>query len=342
MLAAKAGVERKVPQLIKPCYYLFIFTRYFFAYLRKLPHKNTVKQPNNSMLVKITLHNIRKFLKNLYFLCFLNGILFTALLFFASESKYETQLFSIIAKKIRNQLPANYSKDAYAVRAMQTAYELQSKRYLVFANEELDGIKANIFHPATVDLMTGNGACGSYATVLSRILKSNDMKVRIGQMKVKGEYGGHMFVETETGSGWIVLDPMFNLAFKKQDGSIAGFDEIKDNWDYYKQQLPAQYPAEYNYEGVRYTNWDKIPGVTTTIKSLLNFFIGKEKADEISIRPYLLRIYNKLAWATFWVWLLVALYTSRRFIKRNSNTASLNIKNNAAKEVLSNELSPVV
>lgn len=268
------------------------------------------------MPVKTTLRTIRKFLRNLYFLCFLNGLLLASLLYFASESKYETQLFSIIARRIRNNLPANYSKNDFAIKAMQTAYDLQAKRYLVFANEHMDGLKANFFHPSTVDLMTGNGACGSYATVLARILKSNDMKVRIAQMKVNNVYGGHIFVETKTENGWVVLDPTFNLAFKKADGSLSSFNDLNKNWEQYKQQLPADYPAEYNYAGVRYTNWEKIPGITTIIKSVLDAVIGKEKADTISVRPYMLRIYNKLAWVTFFVWLMVALYTLKRFRKQ--------------------------
>lgn len=287
-----------------------------FFHLRKLTHKNPSYDSIIVMPVRKTLQTVRNFLKNLYFLCFLNGALLVNLFYFASESKYEKQLFSIIAKKIRNQLPANYSKSDYAIKAMQTAYDLQSKRYLIFANEPIDGVKTNVFHPSTVDLMTGNGACGSYSIVLARILKSNDMRVRIGQMEVNGTYGGHTFVETQTENGWIVLDPTFNLAFKKADGSLAGFTDVNKNWETYKQQLPANYPAEYNYEGVRYTNWEKIPGVTTTIKSLLNAVIGKEKADTISVRPYLLRIYNKLAWITFIIWLLVALYTLKRFRKQ--------------------------
>lgn len=261
------------------------------------------------MPFKSAVHAIRRFFKNLYFLCFLNGLLLASLLYFATESKYETELFTIIARQIRNTLPANPSKSAFAVKAMATAYELQEKRFVVFANQPVEGIKANFFHPSTVDLMTGNGACGSYSIVLARILKANDMQVRIGQMKVNGVYGGHMFVETKTETGWIVLDPMFDIVFTKNDGTIAGFDELNKNWAAYKTQVPANYPPEYNYEGVRYTNWEKVPGVTTTIKSVLNFFIGREKADHISVRPFLLRIYNKLAWVTFFIWLSVTLYT---------------------------------
>ena len=142
------------------------------------------------------------------------------------------------------------------------------------------------------------------------------MPVKIGQMKVKGVYGVHMFIETKTENGWIVLDPMFDLAFKKPDGTIAGFNDLNTNWGYYKQQLPNDYNTAYSYEGVRYTNWDKIPGITTSIKSMLNIVLGKEKADLISIRPYLLRIYNKLAWITFFIWAFIFYSTVKKLRKK--------------------------
>jgi hypothetical protein len=168
------------------------------------------------------------------------------------------------------------------------------------------------------------------------------MKVRIGQMKVNGVYGGHMFIETETENGWVILDPTYNLAFKKADGSLSSFSELHKNWEQYKQQLPADYPAEYNYEGVRYTNWNKIPGVTTTIKSVLNVLIGKEKADTISIRPYLLRVYNKLAWFTFFVWLIIAFYTFKAFRKKyKGKLIAANVITNEQNDV-STRLSPAI
>ena len=268
------------------------------------------------MPVKTLTNKLKSFFKNLYFLCFLNGVLLTSLFYFFTESKYETELFKIIAGKIKTQLTENYSKTDFALKAMHTSYELQEKRYLMFGNQQLEGVKANFFHPSTVDLMTGNGACGSYSTVLARILKSNDMPVKIGQMKVKGVYGVHMFIETKTENGWIVLDPMFDLAFKKPDGTIAGFNDLNTNWGYYKQQLPNDYNTAYSYEGVRYTNWDKIPGITTSIKSMLNIVLGKEKADLISIRPYLLRIYNKLAWITFFIWAFIFYSTVKKLRKK--------------------------
>jgi hypothetical protein len=278
-------------------------------------------------------HIIKSIPQNLYFLFLLNGLLAATFFFFGTESKYESQLFMAISRKIKDSLPPNYTRQAYVIKANQTTYFLEERRYSVFGTKQIEGIKANLFHPSTVDLMTGNGACASYAAVLSRILKANAMEVRIGQMKVNGVYGGHMFVETKTESGWVVLDPMFNLAFKKTDGSLASFKDLQQNWDTYKQQVPPNYSPEYSYRDVRYTNWNKIPVLTPAIKSVLNFFIGKEKADLISIRPYLLRIYNKLSWMTAFALLISLLQTIRIFNKRKVHLTLLSKQTEAEMEL---------
>ncbi|MBK8086635.1 MAG: hypothetical protein IPK31_00840 [Chitinophagaceae bacterium] len=266
-------------------------------------------------MIKIYWRKFKYIYRNLNFLFLLDGLLVATIFFFASESKYESQLFVAISNNIKDSLPANYSKEAFALKATETTFDLEENRYVVFGERKIEGLKANYFHPTTVDLMTGNGACASYAAVLARILKADGMKVRIGQMKVNGLYGGHMFVETKTESGWVVLDPMFNQSFKKPDGSLAGFKDLQQNWDFYKTQVPGNYKPEYSYSGVRYANWNKIPVITPAIKSILNFFIGKEKADLISVRPYLLRIYNKLTWLTGIV-LLISLIQTARIYKR--------------------------
>lgn len=266
--------------------------------------------------VRHALHKLKTIYKNLNFLFLINGLLAAACFFFATESKYEAQLFSAISKNIKDSLPANYSKQIFALKATETAYYLEENRYIIFGNKQITGVKANFFRPSTVDLMTGNGACASYAAVLARILKADGMQVRIGQMKVNGLYGGHMFVETKTESGWVVLDPMFNLAFKKPDGSLAQFKDLQQNWDIYKSQVPANYKSEYSFRDVRYTNWNKIPVLTPAIKSMLNLFIGTEKANLISIRPYLLRNYNKLAWATGFMLLFSLLQTAKIYVRK--------------------------
>ena len=261
---------------------------------------------------------IQRFKKSraiLYLLFFMNGVVLASGFYFVIESRYETELFEAIAQKIKSDLPPRYTENEFAIKALQVSNYLQERRYLVFGDQEINGIKATIFHPSTVDLMTNNGACGSYVTVLSRILKANNINVRIGQMQVNGRDAGHMIVEAYVNNRWIVLDPTYSLYFVNQNGLPATFNEIKNNWNTYKSQTPPDYNQTFSFEGIRYTNWKKFPPFTTAVKSILDLTMGKEKSDTISIRPYLLRNYHKLSWLTFLFEIVLILYTWKVYRK---------------------------
>lgn len=247
---------------------------------------------------------------------FLLGILCCLFFWFRTESAYETELFNNIQLKMKQSLPTNVSRDSFALAALHMTQYLEERRNLVFGKSNFSSIKYEYIHPATVDLMTGNGACGSYCLVLARILKSNGLPVRFGQMTVRSKAAGHIFIETKTESGWIVMDPFYDLAFVRPDGRFAGYDDLHNNWDYYKKQVPANYDSTYRYEDVRYTNWNKIPVVMPLLKKTLNLFMGKSRADKVSLRSYFLRIYDKLSWLTFFLIIGLGLRTVYLYRKR--------------------------
>lgn len=286
------------------------------------------------MRITAVLIALRRRLQNLYFLFFLNGLLLSSLFFFSTESTYESELFGAISKKIKSELPAGYTKTDYIIKALQTSNYLQERRYLIFGDQELAGIKANVFRPSTIDLMTNNGACGSYVTVLARILKSNNIPVRIGQMKVDGRYGGHMIVEARLNKKWVVLDPTYSLYFRKPDSTLATFADLQTNWNYYKIQAPPDYKNEYRFEGVRYTNWEKVPFLSAGLKKVLDVIFGKDVADSISIRPYLLRNYHKLVWINCFVLLFTFLYTLKQYQKRKPFFKQQFVKSSSKEEAV--------
>ena len=259
---------------------------------------------------------IKRITRSLHLHIFLLGFLLCLLFWFRTESAYETELFDNIHSKLKKTLPASTSKDSFALAAMHMTYYLQQQRNVVFGDEVFESIKVKYIHPITVDLMTGNGYCGSYTFVLARILKSDGMKVRIGQMQVKGRAVGHIYIETLTESGWIVMDPFYQAVFTNPKGRFATYDDLHNNWDYYKKQVPAGYDSNYKYEGVRYTNWNKLGFVTRGVKSILNGVLGRKKADKISLRTYILRIYNKLSWIVLVALVLVAYRSYRIYRKR--------------------------
>ena len=235
-----------------------------------------------------------KFLLNKGILFFINGLLLSTCFYFKTESKYEDALFESIVDKIKSVANPDHNIDSFFVSAMQMTHTLEYNRQNIFSGKKMLGLKAELFRPATIDLMTGDGACGSYSTVLARILKSGGYQVRIAQMTVDGIIGGHMVVEVKKRSNWIVLDPLLQQYFKKPDGMLASFNDVHLNWEYYKKQTNSDYLPCYNYQGVNYTNWNKINYFGPATKWILELIVGKEKTSEISIRSYILRKYNFL------------------------------------------------
>lgn len=248
---------------------------------------------------------------------FFLGLLTCVLFWFGTESTYEKEIFDNISAKINRQQPGSQRrKDSFALAALHMTYYLQERRNKVFDSVVFTSVKYQYFRPVTVDLMTGDGACGSFSMVLARILKANNMHVRLGQMVVHGIPSGHIFVEAETENGWIVLDPLYDLVYHRPDGRFASYDDLHQNWDYYKQQVPLHYNLQYRYESVHYTNWNKLGFVSRLLHWTLLKIYGEAKTEKISLRPYLLRIYHKLFWLTLFAWLLLLLTTWRWYRKK--------------------------
>ena len=258
---------------------------------------------------------IRRVFGNLYFLTFLNGFLLASLVYFKMEASYEKDLFSAIHSDISSRVNLNYSQDSLLAKVMHESHALMVNRGSVFEGKEFIGFKSEIFEPTSIDLMTARGACGSFSIVLARILQGYKFPVRIAQMKVDGIYAAHNVVEAETSHGWVVLDPLYDVYFIKPTGQLAGFDDLKNNWGYYKTQTPVGYDLKYRYEDVRYSNWAKIPVILPAVKKMLDFTLGKQRADKISLRVYFLRKYNICFDVLMVIFIVVFSYTLVRLIK---------------------------
>jgi hypothetical protein len=243
---------------------------------------------------------MRRVFGNLYFLTFLNGFLLASIFYFKMEANYEKEIFQAIQSDIRSTIKPGDSQDSAAGKIMHACHYLMVNRESVFEGKQFQGIKAALIDPTSFDLMTGNGACGSYSMVLARILQGFKFSVRIAQMKAKGIFAEHNIVEAKTDHGWVVLDPLYDTYFVGPSGLLASFEEVKNNWNYYKSQVPPDYDMNYHYEDVRYTNWTKIPVVLPAVKKILDLTLGKEKADGLSIRTFFLRKYE-ICYYTFLV-----------------------------------------
>ena len=235
---------------------------------------------------------MRRIFGNLYFLTFLNGFLISSLLYFKMESGYENELFSAIQVSVENKVSRADAQDSIVVNAMHACHTLMMNRQAVFGGEAVGGLKASYFHPTSIDLMTANGACGSYALVLARVLQNFHFPIRVAQMKANGVFAAHNIVEVRTNNGWAILDALFDVSFRKPGGGLASFHDVENDWTFYKKQLPAGYDMSYRYEDVRYSNWTKIPVIQPAIKKILDRVLGKQKADTISVRTFFLNPYE--------------------------------------------------
>lgn len=252
-------------------------------------------------------------LKNRYILAFFQGLLVSTLFYTDTESRYETALFDHIITSIKS-LPANTQhEDSFLLQSMHVTHALLSNRQPLFNMGGFTGFKTDI-NPVTFDLMTANGACGSFSRVLARILQNGGVQVRFAEMVVNNQPGGHIIIEAKTIHGWVVLDPLYDLHFTTPRQTLAGFADVQQNWAWYARQTPANYNHSYNYAGVQYTNWNKIPVLLPAIKQVLQWVIGKERTLRLSLRTYFLQPYCMAFWCTLVMYLFVAGYTFRRLV----------------------------
>lgn len=263
----------------------------------------------------------------------MNGFLLACLLYFYAENQYEKRLFASLAGYVKSSVSQTSSlqpvetEDSLLIRSLHLVHALGERRQPIFSQHPVGGIKANYIQPVTVDLMTAEGACGSHSYVLARLLEEMNKEIRIPQMTVAGQNAGHIIVEVKTLYGWAVLDPLSDAFFRKPDGHLAAFNDIKNDWNYYQHQVPSGYNMSYKYEGVRYTNWDKIPVVMPLIKNVMYWTMGKEKTDSYSLHSLGLKKYNVLFNITLGAYLLVCLFTINLFIRASRKKAALTTMN---------------
>lgn len=138
------------------------------------------------------------------------------------------------------------------------------------------------------------GACGTQVHVLARLLQRARYDVRIAQMRCGDILACHIVVEVLLDGRWVVLDPLYDLAFEREDGLLASFAEVSADWNLYKSQVPSGYDPRYSYEGVRYANWSKIPVILPLARDVLAVVMQSD-VETVSIRPLVLNAHRVLS-----------------------------------------------
>lgn len=265
----------------------------------------------------------RKALQKRNVLLFIYGFLLASLFYFYVEDSYEIQLFEGLADYVKEKsAETGNNEDTLLLQSLHLTSYLGHSRSFIYSNRNLNTIMSSLIHPVTVDLQTAKGACGSYSYILSRLLNELKIPNRIAQMKVDSLYGGHILLEAKTSKGWVVLDGSYDLFFKKPNGTLASFADVQGNWDYYQKQVPQGYNYAYRYEGVRYTNWNKIPIMMPFMKSVVALFWGKE-VDTFSLRTYFVRKFHVLFQCTVLIYSILLLVAIVRYARKRKYMANV-------------------
>ena len=260
-----------------------------------------------------------KFFNTGYSLVFVIGFLVSSSLYFYVEDSYEKKLFEALSLYVKDKTPDTPNREeALVLNCLHLTSFLCKNRACVFG-KEISSFKSSFIHPVTYDLMTATSGCGGYSYILSRLLNELKITNRIAQMKVGELYSGHVVVEAKTSKGWVVLDGSYDLYFKKAGGQLASYKDVQHNWNYYRTQVPSDYKHQYKYEGVRYTNWDKIPVVMPALKGILMLAVGKEAVNELSLRTVLLRKFHLLFQMTLFIWLTLFVVVIYKHNRQNTN-----------------------
>jgi hypothetical protein len=265
-----------------------------------------------------------------YISLFFSGFLLMLAISFYMDYSFEEEILKNLADHVRSVSP-NQDPETLIVTALNTSNFLEERTSEIFKDKNFQSLKVKFMSTSFDAYNFGGGACGSYTLFLARLLKNMGFKVKIIQVRVNGVWGGHNTLGVEQGDRLLLLDPLFNCAFKDSTGRLSDIHEVANNWSMYSTQLPKGYNPAYDYQsGWRYTNWDKFGFLSRSAYKIGAFFLGKSKMDKLSVHYYYLgmsRIYFLVALFSFFVFFFILLFdflkNKKRVIKiaaKKSNT----------------------
>jgi hypothetical protein len=247
-----------------------------------------------------------------------------AVAFMILRGNYEERLYARLVEYVRQP---GMSRQDLAIALVRKVHELVKPRAEIWS-EPVGGPYDVLFRSSGDELNVPDRACGSYALVLLKSLKTAGYHVRCAQMTTTTGPAGHILVEAEIEPGqWAVLDSTFELYLKRSDGRLASFADVRAKFDYYRPQLPQDWPGEYQFQDVRYTNWAKVPILMPAIRHVLAWFMPEE-IKTLSIRAIFTNVSYVYAAvvASVYVMLLIA----RTIVRRSRAAATRRRESRAA------------
>jgi len=274
-----------------------------------------VRMPKERLTVSHFVLAVRKVVVSSYFFYFLVGFLLALLVTVRMQDEFEAGFFDSLAQKVQADTH-DPSPDSMLIGAMHVTHALLISRTAIYNSTARSGFISNYIHPLSSDLVTADGACGSYAAVLCRLLQSLNFEPRLLQMEGSDGKVCHIVLEVLSSKGWIVLDPLYDLSFRRKDGSFASFQDVSHDWSLYGRQAPAGYNPAYCYSSARYTNWGKVPVIMPFARLLIGWRLDKDALDHLSLRTFFLRKYLIIEYLTALLLLLLLAPPVIRFFKR--------------------------
>jgi hypothetical protein len=246
-------------------------------------------------------------------------LFFFLLGYFLKKWRDEDGLFLRLINDLREEKSVTkYNEDSLITNSLHMVHHLLNKNNKESLNKE-DNFNATWIQSSESELEYVRGACGSYSMVLARVLKTEGFDVKIGQLLTDKVHANHIIVEVKKMAGkWIVLDPFYDLYFINREGALAGFEEVRDDWDYFKLNLPDNYYHEYRFKNIRYTNWGRFPVAGKIARKIFSLTIGEERTSKLSIRTFILNKYRIFFFLVllFYFPFLILILVIRKLLKK--------------------------
>lgn len=241
------------------------------------------------------------------------------------SADHEERLYEVFADSCTSPTMTDLEK---VQSLMRCVHRVIRDRQPFFSNDPRHKLRSSydtIFRSGDLELTQTDQGCGTHAAIFVEASRVMGLPARLVQLRKDGRTV-HIFSEVLLDGKWVVADATFQQMFRNPQGKFVGARDIVGNWSAYKDQAAPGYPTdEFDYEEVRYTNWDKVPVVLPAVKGILNLILGTEQADQISVRTYVLNRYQFYLWTLLSLGAIVNGFRFWRFCRKRpapSNAAS--------------------
>ena len=211
-----------------------------------------------------------------YFFTFMSGLFIGLVLLLQVHSSYETRLFHRISSRLVNASDSQqYEGDneflynAFINAPKDTLNDLEKllrlqeithiilgppRRTLFLPDDSDKGFLDKHLHSSMISIIGGYG-CYNHTQVFGRLVESLGYNYRSFSMTSNGL--NHNVAEVNVNGKWLVFDAMFNQTFKDSLGNLQTSNEIRNNWEYNKNQVGNNchfngfdycYNPNYNYQ----------------------------------------------------------------------------------------------